>query len=100
MYAIGCALLRGPCAPTFQQGKEASEIGENHVGSSEASRSLRFRPCRDASQDQNSQASESSGSSDIGIQAVTHANEVSGANAPGVGDEFQSCCLRLTNNER
>ncbi len=84
----------------FQQGEEASEIGENHIGSIEASGSLCFHPCRDTSQDQHGQASKGSGGSNIGIQAITHTNDISRANAPGVGYEFQTCRLRLTNHER
>jgi hypothetical protein len=88
MYAIGYTLLLDLDSPTFQKRDEASEIRQNHVGPLAAGSGFCFRSCRDASQDQHGQTSEGSGGSNIGVQAIPYANNVSRANAPGVGHEL------------
>src|SRR5215813_1865831 len=99
MYAIGYTLLGDISSPTFQKRDEASEIGQNHVRPLEAGSGFGFRPRRDTSQDQHSQASEGPGGSNISVQAIPYANNVSRTNAPGVGHEFQPCRLRLANDD-
>src|SRR5215475_4215859 len=99
MYAIGYALLRDLGSSTFQKRDEASEIGQNHVGPLEAGSGFCFRPRRNTSQDQYGQTTEGPGGSNIGVQAIPYANNVSRTNTPGVGHEFQPCRLRLANDD-
>src|ERR1043166_6347440 len=98
MYAIGSVLLGDLGSPTFQKRDETSEVGQNDVGPLEAGSGFCFRSCRDTCKNQHGQASEGPGGSDIGVQAIPYANNVSRTNTPGVSHEFQPCRLRLAND--
>src|SRR6266571_2589376 len=99
MYAIGYALLLDLGSPTFQKRHEASEIRQNHIRPLKAGSGFGFRSRRDTGQDQYGQASEGSGGSNIGVQAIPHSGDVGRANAPEVGHEFQTRGLRLANDD-